>query len=369
MVLETTKYKEGFKKDTSTFALLQDTKRKEEIDKALETAGIKKIIMFDEAGTDWKQIVCREALTLFVLPLTNKTTEKVVATKLILQQLGLTQKRVYNAVDVVNWSEEHAIKEQWTYYFPHKNLILSAINPFADEKVWNITISSILKLNPKFCSQDELYLKALISTWKKSVENKKADLEYKFNNSEKKMSELKDEYKRQWSERLVTKESIASVQNFLLNSEGTLKTELEAVKQLPFVKSVTITDTLNVNIGNVAITGKIKTGEEKKDGMRVPKIETKKVKIGNLTFHIGEEITLTNDTPLEAEDGGEKFDHPHADNGELCFGDEGINVEDMKASFNLKRLVQFLYAWAYSYNKESCYRQLEEFYDENGSEE
>ena len=364
MVLNTTQYKEVFTKDKTTFEMLQTEEKRQDVNRQLTEIGIGKLAMFRELAEDedLHKIVCMKALTLLIFPKTNRTDETAEETKKQLKTKDLTSKKTYYATDILDWEEEGGSKKGWVVYFPHKNLLISTINPFADKKVLDCTMGFIKELKPKFYTEQELFFQTFVSKFKATLGDKKQELKDRYKGYESSLRDLADKYKKTIADQQIAQVSLEAVDNFLSNTDTALAKELEEIKKLPVVKDIKIGENLEISFGMIHITAKVKTGEEKKDGFLIPKAETKKIKIGELKFVIGERILVTN---TKAVDG---YEHPHASHGEMCFGEDKLKVEDMLATFQLTKLVKYLYAWAFSYNEGSCFHKIQNFYAKNGAE-
>ena len=328
-------------------------KKIEEMDKALKEVGIKKVIAFDQIGERWEDWACEESLTLAVLPICNVIDQRGTRTKDFLRGRGFKAKEKFVAVDIE--TSEEVETAGFVYWFPTRNLVISTVNPFLDKKVLELILHDIDSLNVKFMSQEEIWDYKLRNQWMLKFENREGVLKNKIEEIKVRLESLRNGTLEKSQELLLSKIELDKLGEIKGDVTTYIKEEMEGIKKLPFIKEIKIRDKIYVNFGTVYVTGGVVVSEENGH----PKVEPRKVEIGELTFTIGSgEVKVENPKKVE------QYEHPHAENGRICFGEIGNEISRLLGSMELAKLIKLLYSWAFSYNEEDSYCKLQRFYGE-----
>jgi len=136
--------------------------------------------------------------------------------------------------------------------------------------------------------------------------------------------------------------SIKALNDLTSTNFKILTKRIEEIKELPFVKSVKLTnDGIAVYIGEVMLN-----------------YNNKKVKLGRYRIYIlPNKVRIYNLDAIEID--GEIKDHPHILTRNPCFGDWGIEVNKNLAALDLKKLIFTLKLYLQSYNPSSPHVALE----------
>lgn len=355
-----TKYHKIFDSDKN-FTLFK-TVKKEEVEKQLNQFGIKKLTVFDELGLDWDEWKC-EQLTLAILPKNEFVDETANSTKTILHNNNLKNKKVYYSLDLT--TQELANQNGLVKYFPERNLLVSLVNPFADKNVYDIVIQNITSLQPKTLSQDEILIRTVSHRFSQRITRQIRDKEANIRHTQDEQRLHTQRYKEALEHERQYKNELVGLKSFNTNHKEHICKELQELKNQKLIKKISLGEELTISFGDIYINGEVHDLEEK-DGIKVPsKPVRKRVYIGELTFKLGDTITVKSNKPLN-----DKYEHPHAERGRICFGENQHKAEELLHSFQINKLAKLLYAWAFSYNDGDAYCSLQKFYDrERGQEE
>lgn len=345
------------------FPLISTDNQRKSTGNMLRVAGVTSVAMFGTMGQSYSQWNSDTDIVLLVSPVAEILLPSGSNTKTALRNAGLTAKEIYLSRDI-NFPSTNSdrLVSGWVHYIPSKNLLVSTANPFADEEILKKTIEHIKNLKPKFLTSDQRFRKEVLKRLQQAQQNRlrtrKQDLENLRNDEQSYMQSYRDVLSGIKSAEI----DVEAIGRFLGNMDEKLDKDLEAIKKLPVVKKVAMTEQgIDVSFGHIFISGKVETGRKTEKGIVIPIIEERKVNIGNLTFHIGAEIKVSNTTPVQG------HEHPHCRDGRACFGEARPKVEKMLAGMELVEIVKFLYAWAYSYSPENGpFTQLQTFFLANG---
>lgn len=349
------------------FPLISTKQKREIISQTLNELGITQLSRNAQLGNSLAQWENNTDLTLVFLPQDSQhvNCDSAPTTKNMLRENGLTAKTIYESVDINYPTGMEVKKSGWVHYLSDRNVLISLANPFADDKILSKTLSHIKSLNPKFLTSMERYRKQMVEqltqAHKQRVSYAKSEVTNLDNDEKSLVRQHKDTFRL-----LIEKQELVKLLETQSQNLGEqLDKDIETIKKMPFVKKLEITKTgLDIGFGHICIIGKVKTGTVKDGMINKPVMETKKVNIGELTFHLGSRIGISSNTPLA--DGST---HPHSlGKTTLCFGDQATNVTKMLEQMELVKLTQFLFAWSVSYNeKGNPFRMLQEFFDKNGA--
>ena len=340
-------------KEKDMFPLIQTNL--ETINKDLIKNGIKKVICFDQIGEKWEDWICEKELTLAVLPISNIIDQSGINTKKELRALGFQAKEKYFPVDIIT-AEDHA-QEGLVYYFPTRNLLISLVNPFKDAPLLSTILEMISNLQPKFMTEEQIGDHILKEQWKINITTRIEAITNSITLAKQNINSYKEKYFKQVQELSITTAELKKMSDIKGDISSFIKRELEKIRKLPMINDLKIKDKIYVSFGKIFLTGKVRVGM-KEGAVEVPIMETRKVLIGDLTFIIGNgEIKIENENSI-----GE-FQHPHAREGNLCFGDIDLEAKRLLANLELTKLISLLYSWAFSYNEEDPYIELQKFYD------
>lgn len=326
------------------------------IQKELTKQNITKVVCLDQLGTNWKEWKIKKGLTLVILPLTNIINQQGTKTKKILKKIGLKNKKIYYPIDIEH--TETSGKVGFVEYFPTRNLIITTINPFADEQVLKIVIENIKVLKPKHLTQEQIWEKEIKEQWEEDLERREENIQLQIRDCQQRIAIYTRDIEMEIARRNELKKEVEINKKVKNNLTKHLKEELKKIKALPVIKTLEITDKLKVSFGTIYLHGEVQTGTTEKGGIKVPKIEVKRVEIGKLEFTIqGQNIRVTNDKSVDG------IRHPHAEGTNICFGEVKPKAIIAQRSLQLHKLIMLLYIWAHSYNAKDAYVTLQRFYD------
>jgi len=319
---------------------------------SLENLNIKRVVPLDFLGDKLEDIKCQE-LTLLVCPFLINVDE-----------VNNTDLLQYNVL--INDSVTIKKQEELLNYYPTKNLLIYRTNFFTTECMFDDFLYTVQSISPKSLSVKEIRNLILIETWKVNILNDLRDHDSDKLNLVNNIKNLERTYKRKLVELRNMKLQKEHLEKLRDSVGDKLNSEITKIRKNPFVKRLEIDDYIKFSFGQVYITTDVITGsKEGKDGISVPKLEKKKVRIGELIF-----VLKNSEVEIENEESIENYQHPHASNGILCYGEEKLKVEKYLSMLELNKLVNFLYSWAISYSPDTNpYLRIESFYEERKQEE
>lgn len=346
--------------DKDHFGVVQE--KLKDIDKELKDIGIEKIYVFDELGESWDKWIVDKGVGLCVLPMNEFVEQNSTTTKEGVRSLKLTAKEKYVCIDMI--ANENSQQNELMVYYPNRNIVISKVNLFADEKVYKLAIEKIKALKPKYKDQEEVMIEKMEQQWKRNFTKRVQDTKNKMDSFKRQITDYERNHrtacKNLFEERLL-------LHKLEENEEDVgvlIKEELSKLKKMDVVQNLKITDKIYFDFGEISLTGNIQTGTEVKEGVEVAKHEIKKVKIGKITFGISEDgVTIQNPSSVAG------YPHPHADEEHICYGDGATTVNKLISNFEITKLINFLFSWVYSYNEGDSYHSLQDFYEARKNEE
>lgn len=336
------------------FPLLKDKKK---ISDKLKELGIQKVICFDMLGENWEDWKVEKDLTLAIMPLCNVVDQDGKETISALKKYGFALKEKYLPVDIVT-SEIYKI-EDFVAYFPTRNLLVALVNPFLDEDMFGMICSNITDLEPEFLSEEKIWELKLQEVWKVRMGRTIADKKNLLDNEKRRIVDYRTSYLKSIERSKIVNEELNVLEKYQDNISSKIKKELQDIKKLPIVKKISIGDKIYVEFGDVYVTGGVVVKyDEDEEGCKQPIVEPRKVFIGKLKFIIGDEdIIIENPNKIG------RYEHPHAADGRICFGEGDIQSRKLLQEVEIAKLINFLYSWAFSYNESDAYCKLQTFYD------
>lgn len=323
----------------------------------LSLLGIKKVVAFDELGNNWSDWVCRDELTLCVMPISEVINQRGQDTINKIMDMDLDIVENMYPIDIN--TDEICQGGDFIRYFPTRNLIIALINPFLTRDLFTLIRYNISEQHPCFLTEDEISDLILTNQYVQSFEHRRNRCKSEVSDYEERIETARNnyfEYINTYNEKKRLLEAMDLDKNKI---KERLASEIEGIKSLQIVKNVDVADRIYVDFGDIYITGKVKTGEkENENGIFLPIIEEKKVYIGNIKFVIG-----AGSIKVENSNSYGNYQHPHAYEGKICFGQVEAEATALLANLDLVKLVKLLYSWVYSYNEDDVYTKLENFYN------
>jgi len=154
----------------------------------------------------------------------------------------------------------------------------------------------------------------------------------------------------------VYRNAIKSLEEMVKKAKSSIYKEIEEIRKLKFVNSARLTIRgIKVDVGDIYI-----------------RYEGKDVYIGDFTILIKpDKIKIQNRKPIETKDGAVRI-HPHIEDAEseyICFGSRREKIYELLASYQLKKLVYFIYLFLKSYNDADKYYSIKLWLNEDKNED
>lgn len=259
-------------------------------------------------------------------------------------------------------------------YIPEKNIVIMLANPFINHRVFPLTLNKhdlfyndVNNIEFKFRTKKESDNFLYREVWGSGIKKELKVLKGHNNASRADMRHLEKQF-RGVLERIKNEELKMYRLKEMINKDiikTRLEEEIKKSSKLPFVKSISMKNTIHVEIGEIYIPHKVQGGYTKNErGIRVPKMENRKIYIGYMYIDISPSgIKVSSKEFDEDEDDEVEYPHPHVNDDKTpCFGDIEFDVTRLLSEMNIYDLIKLLYSWIISYNKESAYWLIEEFY-------
>jgi len=344
-------------KDTELFKFLNENE--DEVKETLANNNIQRVVAFDQISDNWVDWRANDRLTLAILPVCNIVDQDGrETTKYILDNYGIKLKKEHLPIDI--HTQEFVINTSFVYYFKTRNLIVTTVNPFLEKEVYKLFKDILANMEIKYLDEDALMYLNLENQWKITFELRERQLESGLANLKDSIENYKRHYFDYTQKYNESMEKIQDIKRSKTNIKGRIQKEFDDVRKIPVVKDLIIRDKIYFNFGNIFLTGKVKTGtRENDDGIVVPIMEIRKIEIGVVKFIIGDgKVIVENDKSVRG------YQHPHASDGGLCYGEADLKVSEMIANLDIAKLIKFLYSWVFSYNEGDAYCTLQEFYNQ-----
>jgi len=327
------------------------------ITERLKDLGIEEVLAFDMISNNWEDWKNENKLRLVIMPICNIINQEGTSTKDFIKGLGLEYTDEMGAIDIT--TDEIHESTFSVVYFKTRNLIVVKFNPFYNTTLLDETIFSFEVLDIKKLSEETIGNILLEEQWFSNIEDRKRGLTADIVNINSRLESMKEDYIKRHRERLNKTRQLKDLDINKDEIRLKIKQELDKLKENTLIKKLTIKDKIYLSFGDIYINAQVKTGLEiNQDGIEVPKVEMKKIYIGNLTFIVGEgKVTVEN--PSRVDD----YEHPHANGGTICFGEVSLKASQHLINLELNKLVKLLYSWAFSYNEGDAYCKIQEFYE------
>lgn len=355
-LFETVKAKKIIK--NGFFPLIKEDKAT--INKELDTLGIKQVKYLDDLGEDLDEIMCK-AMTLLIIPQLHNCDEDGEKTIKELEKDGHKTLTKIHPVDL-----DGGTKKGYTRYYKDKNLVVLTINPFVKGDLLKKVLKNIKDQNIVELDMEEIQLEKLVVLWTKNANTEKKKTEERFKKAGQNMKSALDNYSKYHKDFMEIKKTMDSYIDTSGETRQRLVEEIKKVKNMPMVKLFEIGKGIKLSFGDCYINEQVRVGTQVIDGITMPKVDRKRVYIGELVFNIEDnKISVKN---LNAAYDG--YQHPHAVDGNqnMCTGEASIRMVEALNSLNLVQLAKLLYSWSISYNKNDAHCNISRFYNQNGSE-
>ena len=332
------------------------------INQDLKAIGITKVKCFDQISENWEDWHNEKEVVLVTLPITTIINQDGTKTKQHLKDAGIINKEKYLCIDLE--TEEATQPKRFATYFPTRNLIITHINPFLTKQGYDAVIEDLKEIAPKLLTPKEIEERILEEQYRVSIKQQQQYNQAKLVVNKSTLEKIRSQYFETTQRVVELSQEKVSLQQAETNIKQFITEQLRKTREIPIIKKLTVRDKIYVSFGQIYLTGKVITGTTKKEGIETPIVEPRRVRIGELQFVIGNaEIKIVNPEKI-----GE-YEHPHAKDGKMCYGEADLEAKKLLAELNLPELVNFLYSWALSYNQESAYTKLQTFYDARKKED
>jgi hypothetical protein len=238
-------------------------------------------------------------------------------------------------------------------YLKERNIVMLFINPFNTDFTTenNEYLELVLKLFEDKMKDVELIKvdvtekmkNAFVDKFKKEINNKLSEVKESLRYNEDEINNLQTNMLRAIRNSQLNRKQIEGLISFSTSTDDTIKKAIEEVKELPFVKDVRLTGSgIGLDVGKVNINYK---GED--------------VYIGDFYLIISPDgIKVYCRNPIISRDGLE-VSHPHIDGNHNCYGGERENkIMEFLSTFELKKLVFFVYMFLKTYTPNDSYNNL-----------
>jgi hypothetical protein len=341
------------------FTALQTNK--EEIMRCLDDYHITKVSALDTQSMEFEKWNFTNELVLVVMPLANITDTSGKKTRECLKNDGLKIKEKYYPMDF--YTNEITKDSRYICYMRTRNLIICRVNIFADMDIFRVAWANFTgTINRGICkilTDEEKLSEVLKEQWFMNMDNRERDIKQEISGLNQNLTSYRQNLVQYSRELFVKNYELTSLMTIKKDFQSHIDRNIAELKAFPMIKSVEIKDRIYISFGPIYVTGRVKTGIEEVEGIKKPKMETKKVYIGELDFVIyGDRVKVINkDNEVDG------HQHPHARNGDICFGDAGTEAYALISNIELGKLVKLLYSWALSYNEGDAYCKLQRFYE------
>lgn len=339
-------------------------KNREAIVERLNGLKITRVTACDIKGLEFENWNFENELVMAVVPLGDAIDSTGKLTRENLKADGFRIKEKYYPIDI--GSSEIFLDSRYIAYFPTRNLIVCKVNIFADEELYTLAINKFItnivgsdyKAMRILSAEDKLNV-ILRQQWMLNIDDRKKNIEHEIRDWTQNHESLKAQLTENARLILVKQHELRDIDVIKKDFSGHIDRNIAELKALPIIKKIEIKDRIYLNFGKIYITGKVRTGVEKVDGVTKPVVEMKKVYIGELEFTIsGQNVTVKNlDNRMCS------CEHPHAQDGHICFGASDGEAHSLLANIELAKLAKLLYSWAISYNEGDAYSHLQDWYN------
>jgi hypothetical protein len=239
-------------------------------------------------------------------------------------------------------------------YLKERNIVMLYINPFnTDYSVENNKyLELVLKLfegkmnNIKLEKVDvaEKMKLAFIEKFKSEINDKLSEVRNGLKYNEDEINNLQSNLIKTIRNATLNRKQIEGLIAFSTNTDDTIKKAIEEVKQLPFVKNIRLTGSgIGLDVGSIKI-----------------KYKDEEVYIGDFYLIISPDgIKVYCKNPILNNENIE-ISHPHIDGNNNCYGGERENkIIEYLSTFDLKKLVFFVYMFLKTYTSGDSYNNLD----------
>lgn len=328
---------------------------------AIRATGIGQIIVFDEVGMEFDKWKFRDELVLSVCPLNNATIFEEegdeIKSKLIKKDIKV---EVAHIPTTIYFGKEDTTTRGVVTYFPKRNLLISSVNPFVNEKTFAYFMSCVKEIKPKYINPEEMEFQELAKKMSEGLTKRREELDRRITDTNANLVS----YEKNHLEELKRRKDLLKERE-LISSENSdmvvfIKNEIIKTKSMPTLKRLEVReDGVHISFGNIFLTSSVKTGMKERDGVEVPKMESKMVDIGEIEIIVNDgKISGKNLTyPSDA------YQHPHISQTDCCFGEISGEMNKLIVDFELSKIVKLLYSWLFSYNDNNPFKRIQYFYD------
>jgi len=185
---------------------------------------------------------------------------------------------------------------------------------------------------------------AFIEKFKTEINNKLSEVKNGLKYNEDEINNLQSNLIKTIRTATLNRKQIEGLIAFSTNTNDTIKKAIEEVKQLPFVKDVRLTGSgIGLDVGSIKI-----------------KYKDEEVYIGDFYLIISPDgIKVYCKNPILNNENIE-ISHPHIDGNNNCYGGERENkIIEYLSTFDLKKLVFFIYMFLKTYTAGDSYNNLD----------
>lgn len=340
-------------------------KNKKTISDELSKIGITRVVSFNQLGNDFDKWKSYKDLILAVMPECSdfncediKDISEDIKLKFAKNGITLTENHFISTFS--GKKEDITYNKDNMLYFKEKNLVVALINPFYDNPTYKYFVKILEKANLSFMKKEDVDILILSKRINEGIVKKRKDIVKTIEEARSRLENHEKYYKEEYKKVVDLEKEREILQNSKFDLIEKTKSELMEVKTMPVIQLLEIGETIKIGFGDIYLTEDVVTGKTKKNGVEVPIVEKKKIKIGKLVFDIGtDKITCKNLTYTD-----DDYPHPHATKTSMCFGEVGTQVAKMLVEFELVKIVKMLYSWAHSYSIEGGpHKRIQYFYD------
>lgn len=238
-------------------------------------------------------------------------------------------------------------------YLTERNIVILYINPFytnireQNNEYLDLILKTfedeIKRVALKKVDVSEKMKIALIENFKEEINRKITDIREEVIGNENSINELQISLIRNIKTAQLNRKQIEGLISFEMNTDSSIKKALEEIKELPFVKNVCLTNLgVGMDIGRITINH-----------------NDKEVYIGDFYLIISPNgIKAYCKNPILNRENLE-IAHPHIDGNNNCYGGEREQkIIEYLSTFELKKLVFFIYMFLKTYTSNDCYNQI-----------
>lgn len=339
----------------------------------MERLEIPKILFGPELPDNVNNWKIQEELTLYILPRGKNFLDYNQSTSPFLTDTFQYIQNNYNVMDMKNLNPiSYDITTVYSKHFklllylPTKNILILLVNPFNEMFVIRNLKDYIHKNSFEFplrCrSKKEIEEFIYQEIWGKNLKKKINDKESSIRDFQNEIINIETKH-QDWCNHIkaTNLELMGYKKMFDKGLKKKLKDEIKKTKELPFVKNITLSHNIRIDLGKLYLTERIQNGFELKEDIRVPKFEMIKIYIGDMYIIIEDNKIKVHSK--EKDIGDKIYSHPHVSDSNIpCFGDIKLKINQKLVELEIFELSKLLYSWIISYNEDDAHVKIDYFH-------